>query len=770
MSTTYSDLLEVMEVKEKIALLTGNGLWKTAKLDKHNIDSLVLTDGTYGVRYSISGIDDNSGSIDDFIDVVHQDANDAFPFGMSLPATCFPNGCSIACSWDIELMEKMGNALAEECKTLGVDVLLGPGINIRRTPLAGRGYEYYSEDPMLTGELAAGLINGIQKRGVATSLKHFACNNSEYKRTTMDSVVDERALREIYLSGFKRAIDKSDPWSVMSSYNRLNGVQASSDAWLLNTVLRQEWGYKGMVISDWFGIKDCPAALLAGNDLSMPETEKHKTTLLTALETGQITEDDLDTACRRVLTFIHKAKAGREPGFKVDYSHNHKLAQQIASESIVLLKNDNDLLPLQSTKHKRIAVLGESAQLPVFQGSGCATTRPYFKDCPLDEIIELAGDEFDITYAKGLADSDTDLEQAISYAQNIALHTDVAIIFANTIVGEDGENGDRENLDIIPAHQALIESVSQVQTNIIVVLANSDAVTMPWINQVSSVLETFFAGQGMGGAVAQILFGHKNPCGKLTVTMPNTVEETPAYLSYPGDGLKHTYSEGIFVGYRYYDRRNIEPLFPFGFGMSYTEFKYSNIRASTSKLTQGESVTVTLDVTNVGKRTGKEIVQLYLVAPTGAYLREKQALKGFSKIQLAPGETKSVAIELNWYDFCYYHPEAKSWKATSGRHTLAVAKSSRHHQGSVDIDVEPNPYYETVNADSTLNDLIANPFALQKMLKFISTQTGKDQTEIYKELEEIASFVFFGLEMYLIEELNIKTSKEEINTVLNCTH
>ncbi|WCE28808.1 beta-glucosidase [Vibrio sp. SCSIO 43137] len=768
MSKTYSDLLEAMDIKEKITLLTGNGLWQTAKIDKHNIDSLILTDGTYGVRYSTNGIDENSGSIDDFIDVVNQDANDAFPFGMSLPATCFPNGCSVACSWDVDLIKQMGNALAEECKTVGVDVLLGPGINIRRTPLAGRGYEYYSEDPVLSGELAAGLINGMQKRGVAACLKHFACNNSEYKRTTMDSLVDERALREIYLAGFKRTIDKSDPWSVMSSYNRLNGVQTSHNKWLLNSVLREEWGYQGMVISDWFGVKDCPAALLAGNDLSMPETQKHKTTLLAAFEDGQITEHDLDTACHRVLSFIDKAKSGREAKFTTDYSRNHKLAQQIASESIVLLKNDNNLLPLLSAKHKRIAVLGESAQLPVFQGSGCATTRPYFRDCPLDEIIELAGEHFDIKYAKGTANDETE-QQALSYAQQIAQSSDVAIIFVNTIVGEDGENGDRENLDIIPSHQTLIESVSQVQPNIVVVLANSDAVTMPWINHACSILETFFAGQGMGGAVAQILFGHANPCGKLTVTMPHTLEETPAYLNYPGDGLSHTYGEGIFVGYRYYDKRNIEPLFPFGFGMSYTEFTYSNIQVSTLKLGQGESVTVTVDVTNVGKYAGKEIVQLYLAAPAGVYLREKQALKGFSKIHLKPAETKNVSITLEWDDFCFYHPKAKSWKATPGKHSLIVAKSSRHHQGSVDIAVEPEPYYETLNADSTLSDLIENPAALAAMLKFISSQTGMLQGKVYEELKQVASFMFFGLDMYLIEELNIKTSKEEINKILEST-
>jgi beta-glucosidase len=770
MPTTNDQRLINMTIEEKVSFLSGKGLWRTLALKHHNIDDIVMTDGTYGVRYDKKQIEEGaSWSVDDFFDVVNQQADTVESsesvFGLSEPATCFPNGSSIACSWDTELLTEMGKALAVECQHYNVDLLLGPGINIRRTPLAGRGYEYYSEDPILSGELAAGLINGLQSNGVGASLKHFACNNSEYKRTEMDSVIEERALREIYLSGYKRAIDKSNPWTVMSSYNRLNGVQAAEDNKLLNDILRDEWGYKGLVVSDWYGIKDRPASLLAGNDLAMPESELDKSTLLLAVQQGKVSLTDVDLACSRVLTLIDKVHALRQTNVNADFSQSHKLAQRLASESLVLLKNERNILPLQNDTHK-IGVFGLPAQTPVIQGSGCATTRPYFLDCPLEEIIDVAGENFDIRYAPGTSADNSENSSELEKAKDLAKEMDVAVIYVSTAVGWDGENGDRQNLDIIPEHQKLIEALSEVQKNIVVVVANSDAVVMPWLDKTTAVIETFFAGQGMGRAVAEALFGHVNPSGKLTVTVPNCIEETPAYLTYPGENNRHYYSEGIYVGYRYYDKRKMEPLFPFGFGLSYTQFKYSNIRLSESTLTEGKSVAVSFDITNTGSRHGKEIAQVYLSAPDGLFCREKQSLKGFAKVSLDPGETKQVSIQLNWDDFCYYNPEAKRWLAEAAVHSIIVAKSSRQHELQADITVQPIPYYKQLQTDSTLVELLETPPALANVISLIETKSKLSSTEIYKKLTTFAPNVFFGMLRSLNDVLGLDISEQELKEAL----
>ena len=772
MQNSLNTLLNTMTTEEKVALLSGSGLWRTKAFEHLGLGDIVMTDGTYGVRYSKAQIEQGADwCVDDFLNVVNQQADskggsEAY-FGFSEPATCFPNGSSVGCSWDIDLLEEMGQALAVECQHYGVDILLGPGINIRRTPLAGRGYEYYAEDPVLSGDLAAGLINGLQEQGVGASLKHFACNNSEYKRTEMDSVVDERALREIYLSGFKRAIDKSQPWTVMSSYNRLNGIQTSHNPWLLNTVLREEWGYPGVVMSDWYGIKNRPASLLAGNDLAMPESHRDKASLLAAVQNGEVSEQTLNTACERMLALIDKARSGRQKDTRADFAAHHQLAQRIAADSLVLLKNDTDLLPLEIGAVQHIAVLGLPAQIPVIQGSGCATTRPYLLDCPLDEIVDIAGDNFTVEYAAGMGNDNQDDEKALAQAVQLAAKSDVAVVFASTAVGEDGENGDRENLDILPAHQKLIEAVAEVQPNLVVVLANSDAVVMPWARKTRAILETFFAGQGMGRAVAEALFGLVNPSGKLTVSVPNTLEETPAYLSYPGENNRHLYSEGIYVGYRYYDNRRQEPLFPFGFGLSYTQFSYSNITASRSTLPEGESVTVTLDVTNTGKRAGKEIVQLYLSAPQGPYCREVQALKGFAKVALAPGETKPVSMTLDWDDFCYFNPQAKKWLAFPGSHTLTVARSSRQPELTVDIMLQPEPYYPPLQIDSSLVDLLANPDATTRIVRLVQAKSQMAEEEVREKLTAIAPDMFCGMAVTFNEMLGLDISDDELALALD---
>ncbi|AHG19290.1 beta-glucosidase [Chania multitudinisentens RB-25] len=780
MNNHFQETIAAMSAAEKVTFLTGNGLWRTSSLPQHGIKDIVMTDGTYGVRYSTAQIDHGENwSMDDFLSVITQNAGDLGQnqeparggsealFSHSKPATCFPNGSTLACSWDTELVYQMGQALARECQEMGVDILLGPGINIRRTPLAGRGYEYYAEDPVVSGDLAAALINGLQDTGVGASLKHFAGNNSEYRRTEMDSVIEERALREIYLAGFQRAIEKSNPWTVMSSYNRLNGVQTSQDRFLLTTVLRDEWQYEGLVMSDWYGIKDRPASLLAGNDLAMPETRGYKEELLAAIERGDIPQDLLDRACMRMLTLIDKVQRNRRQNTRADLNRHHLLAQQLAAESIVLLKNEGQLLPLTPAHVHKIAILGKPAQEPVIQGSGCATTRPYLLDRPLDEIFDIASSDFQIKYAIGTPNDSIVDEQAQKAAVELASQAEVAVIFVSTAIGEDGENGDRKDLNILPTHEALIRAVAQVQPNVVVVLANSDAVVMPWLPCCKAVLETFFAGQGMGRAVADILFGRINPSGKLTVTIPNTLEETPAWLHYPGENLRHYYGEGLFVGYRYYDKRHITPLFPFGFGLSYTQFAYHNLQLSSSTLLSNETLDISLEVVNTGKMAGKEIVQLYISAPQGELLREPQALKGFTKISLQPGETRQVTLKLHWKDLACYHPGIGGWIVESGIYRIKLGKSSRDISLESDLQVLGEPQQAPLQNDNSLQQLINHPRAFSRVVSLIAAKNGQPEAQIRDRLIALAPDMFCGMFIALTEFLALDISHQELSAALN---
>ncbi|QHM75366.1 Thermostable beta-glucosidase B [Mixta theicola] len=779
MNGDFHSTIAAMTAEEKVALLTGSGLWRTASLPQHGISDIVMTDGTYGVRYSSAQIDgEEKWSMDDFISVITQSAGQASVkeeatkggsealFSASLPATCFPNGSSLACSWDVELVRQMGQALGRECQQMGVDILLGPGINIRRTPLAGRGYEYYAEDPVVSGDLAAALINGLQEEGVGASLKHFAANNSEYRRTEMDSIIEERALREIYLAGFQRAIAKSQPWTVMSSYNRLNGVQTSQDPFLLTQVLRDEWGYDGLVMSDWYGIKDRPASLLAGNDLAMPETRRDKQTLLAAIASGEVPMEVVDRACLRMLQLVDKVERHRRPQTRADFAAHHALSQRLAAESIVLLKNEGDLLPLDARKTPRIAVIGKPAQEPVIQGSGCATTVPYLLDRPLDEIFDLAGDEFHVSWAIGAPDDTHCDEQALAQAREAAQAADVALVFVSTAVGEDGENGDRQDLNILPVHERLIHEVAAVQPNLVVVLANSDAVVMPWLGECRALLETFFAGQGMGRAVAEILFGKRNPCGKLTVTMPNTLEETPAWLHYPGENLRHYYGEGLFVGYRYYDKRQLTPQFPFGFGLSYTRFAYDNIALSACRIGAGETLNVTFDLTNCGDREGKEIVQLYAAAPAGELIREVRALKAFTKVALAAGETRRVTLSLPIADLACYHPGLEEWVITPGRWQIFVGASSRDLPLSASVEVDCPARYLPLRDDNSLQQLIQQPEAFARVVALIAAKSGVPEPQVREKLIRLAPDMVFGLLTSLTEFLALDIERDELNAVL----
>ncbi|MDR3517684.1 MAG: glycoside hydrolase family 3 C-terminal domain-containing protein [Azospirillaceae bacterium] len=742
------DRVALMSLAEKIDLLGGHGMWKTKAVARLGIPEIVMTDGTYGVRYSIEQIDNDAPGGQDleaFLGVVNRRANEVqAAWGQMRPATCFANGSSLASSWDVALAYELGAALARECQALGVHLLLGPGINLRRTPLAGRSYEYYSEDPVLTGDFAAAVINGLQDGGVGASLKHFACNNSEVERTTMDSIVTERALREVYLLGFERAIRKSKPWTVMSSYNKLNGCQAAENGWLLTTVLREAWGYDGVVISDWHGIKDRPAALLAGNDLDMPESQTRKEQLLTALALGSVSVAAVDAACTRVLGLISRAKAGERRDQPCDFDGHHNLARRMAGESIVLLKNDG-VLPLDPARLRRILVVGAGAIEPVIQGSGCATTTPTRVDVPLNEIKALAGPDSVVDYCPGYGDDPAQFDALRAEALGRAVGAAVVIVFAHTAVGYDGEGSDRRDLNLAPGHDLLIGALAAQHANVVVVLANPDAVVMPWLDAVAAVVETFFAGQAMGGAVADILFGKVNPSGKLTVTFPVKLEDIPGYLTYPGENGRHLYSEDVYVGYRYYDRRGVDPLFPFGFGLSYTTFAYSDLHLSAAIVGSGDTLTVSFSVTNVGGRQGKEICQVYLQPTAPRLHRPLRALAGFAKIELAPGETGRVSVVLESRDFMVFDPAYGRWLLDRDQVTVAVGASSRDIRLAATVRCDGEAaLYRKLARDTQPVFVLENPLARRAFVGFLQTNVGISAPEAERILEGCRSS-FFGI-------------------------
>lgn len=737
-------LIAEMTTEEKVALLGGHHMWKTKAIPRLDIPNIVMTDGTYGVRYSIPQIDDDEAGGQDFsafLSVVNQRADDIqITWGKIKLATCFPNGTSIACSWDVGLAQELGEALARECQEFGVHLLLGPGINIRRTPLGGRSYEYYSEDPIISGDFAAAVISGLQENGIGASLKHFACNNSEIERTTMDSVVDERALREIYLKGFERAIKKANPWTVMSSYNRLNGVQAAENKWLLNDVLREQWGYDGMVISDWHGIKDRPASVIAGNDLDMPESETRKAELLEAIEMGRVDMGTVDRACARVLQLIRLSKLNERRAVSFDRDAHHALARRMAAESIVLLKNEEALLPIDMSKARRIVVVGEAANKPVIQGSGCATTLPTSVDSPIDEIRKLAGNGIRVDWYRGT--SEVEAERSALRAEAIAGagNADVVIMFVNTEVGYDGEGSDRRTLDIAPGHEDLIRTLSEANPNVVVVVASPDAVVMPWIDHAKSVVEAFFSGQAMGGALADVLFGKVNPSGKLTTTFPKRIEDIPAYLSYPGENGRHNYSEGIFVGYRWYDTAKVEPLFPFGYGLSYTNFAYSDIELDHETLTDGETLTVTVTIENTGKVAGKEICQLYAAYGQPRLKRPVRELKAFTKVALEPGERKAVTLTVPVEDLKVYDSSRGIFILDDDIIDIQIGASSRDIRLSAKVKtVAPHWRHRKIDWDTQPVFILSNPIARPKFNAFLRKQLGIGEAEADRMLDHCAN-------------------------------
>lgn len=645
-------LITHMTLEEKATLCTGASPWTTSPVESLGVPEMIMSDGPHGVRRVA---DSNSLA------------------STSLPATCFPTASCLASTWDVDMMYKMGEALAEECLSLNVDVLLGPGANMKRSPLGGRNFEYFSEDPYLAGELAAHLIHGVQSRGVGTSLKHFATNNQEFQRFSISANLDDRTLREIYLPAFEKAVKQAKPWTVMCAYNKINGEYCSENHYLLTDILKKEWGFEGLVVSDWGAVHDRVASLKGGLDLEMPGPQHRRVkAVVEAVRCGKLDEAILDESVRRILNVVFKAKETPKTG-TFDVSAHHALAQQIASEGIVLLKNDG-LLPLKNQQH--IAVIGRAAETAHFQGGGSSHINPTRVAMPFKELQTRAG-EAELVYAEGYPTDNTFSQKLIDQAVEIAQTADVAVLYIALPAFKESEGYDRSDLDLTDQQIALIQAVANVQPKTVVVLNNGAPIAMRgWIEKVAAVLEAYMMGQAGGAAIADILFGHVNPSGKLAETFPHKLSDTPAFLNWPGGAGEISYGEGLFIGYRYYDAKEVPVLFPFGYGLSYTTFAYSHAKVSATPFKDVEGLVVTVNVTNTGHIAGKEIVQVYVHDQKSELVRPPKELKGFAKVELQPGETKTVSISLDFRAFAYYHPEYKQWITEDGDYDILIAASA----------------------------------------------------------------------------------------------
>lgn len=689
MKPNIEQLISQLTLEEKAGLCSGQDFWRLKSIDRLEIPSIMVADGPHGLRKE-------------------PDAADYLVAGQSLPATCFPSAVTLACSWDRGLISRMGEALGKECQAEGVSVLLGPGANIKRSPLCGRNFEYFSEDPLLSSEMAASHIRGVQSQEVGTSLKHFALNNQEYRKMTTDTVADERTLREIYLASFEGAVTQGKPWTVMTSYNRVNGEYSSENAYLLTEVLRKDWGFEGVVVSDWGAVNKRVPSLAAGLDLEMPfNIGEGDRQIIEAVKNGEIAEEVLDRAVASLLTLAFKGHGGKRKQTSFNTMEHHLLASEVARESMVLLKNEGNLLPI--AKESNIAILGGFARSPRFQGGGSSNIVPTRLDNILDCIGAKVGEAGRLKYAQGyLLDSDGGSEELLAEAKAAAQAAEIAIIFAGLPNRYETEGYDRTHLGLPDNHIALIEAVSAVQPNVIVVLSNGSPVEMPWLPKVKSVLEAYLGGQAQGSAIADLLFGDANPCGKLAETFPVQLSDNPSYLFFPGENDRVEYREGLFVGYRYYDSKKVEPLFPFGHGLSYTSFRYSGLQVNKRKLVDNETVTVTVDITNTGQRAGKEIVQLYVRDMEASVARPLQELRGFEKIYLLPGEQKKVSFELGKRAFAYYAPERKDWHVESGEFEIRIGSSSRDLRLSTVVLLESTDRpLAAFTRNSTIGDLIS---------------------------------------------------------------
>ncbi len=682
-------LIVQMTLEEKAGLCSGLDFWHTKPVERLGVPSVMVSDGPHGLRKQDEQAD-------------HLGLNE------SIPAVCMPAACATAASFDRDLIQWMGQSIGASCQHERLSVVLGPAVNIKRSPLCGRNFEYLSEDPYLAGEMAAAYINGVQSQNVGTSIKHFAANNQEHRRMSSSSDVDERTLREIYFPAFETAVKKAQPWTVMCSYNKINGVYASQNHWLLTDVLRKEWGFQGYVMSDWGAVSDRVPGLAAGLDLEMPSSGGvNDKKIVEAVRSGELDEAVLDQAVERILTINYRYLENARPDTRWDKEADHLLAAEIAGQCMVLLKNEG-VLPL--SEKDDVAFIGEFAKKPRYQGGGSSHINSFRTTSALEAAQGLK-----VTYAQGYdvaADAATD--EMIAQAVAAARAAKTAVVFAGLPDAYESEGYDRTHMSLPACQNKLIEAVAAANPNTVVVLHNGSPVEMPWVDKVKGVLEAYLGGQAVGLATVRILYGQVDPSGRLAESFPVKLSDNPSYLYYGGEGDRTEYREGVFVGYRYYDKKQMPVLFPFGHGLSYTTFAYSDLRLSADHITDRDTLTVTVKAANTGSRHGKTVVQLYVGDVESSVVRPVRELKGFEKVELAPGESKDVTFTLDKRSFAYWNEQLHDWYVETGDFTIEIGQSSRAIDVAATVHVTGTVKCKKhYTKDSIFLDILSDPAAAQ---------------------------------------------------------
>ena len=708
------DLVSELTLTEKAGLLSGGDFWHTKAVERLGIPAIMMSDGPHGLRKQ-----DDKGD--------HLGVND------SIRAVCFPAACATAASFDRSAAKRIGEALGDACRHEKVGVILGPAVNIKRSPLCGRNFEYYSEDPFLAGRMAASFIDGVQSRGVGTSIKHFAANSQEHRRMSSSSNVDERTLREIYLPAFEYAVRETQPWTVMCSYNRLNGVFASENRKLLTEILRNEWGFLGLVVSDWGAVSDRVAGVAAGMDLEMPSSDGiNDRKIVRAVESGALSMEDVDRACERVLNLVYRAVRNEDSGAAWDMEAQHALAAETAADCMVLLKNEKSVLPL--SKSAKVAFIGEFAEKPRYQGGGSSHINSFKVTGALEAARESG---LDVIFAKGYSAADDEAkEEEIAEAVAAAESADIAVVFAGLPDSYESEGYDRTHMRLPECQNRLIRAVVRANPATVVVLHNGSPVEMPWIDEVPAVLEAYLGGQAVGEAEVRVLYGDVNPSGHLAETFPKKVSDNPSWLFYGGEPSGTDYREGVFVGYRYYDKKEMDVLFPFGHGLSYTEFRFDGLSLSESRVGEGDTLEAAVTVTNTGSRAGKAVVQLYVENASSEIIRPLRELKGFEKILLQPGESREVTFSLDRRAFAYWDTETGGWSVPGGTYRILAGGSSRDLPAAASVGVEPSaarPVKYDIN--SIFMDIMKDPRAMEILGPVLrrheedNTISGREESE-----------------------------------------
>lgn len=690
-----------LTLEEKAALTSGTNPWSLGNVADKGLPNYTITDGPHGLRKA-----QNTESMD-----VEE----------NVPATCFPPAAGMACSWNPELVERVGEAMGEECIQEQVAVILGPGVNIKRNPLGGRCFEYWSEDPYLAGHTAVGIVKGVQSKGVGTSLKHFAANNQETDRLRISATISPRALREIYLPAFEYIVKTAQPWTVMCSYNKINGVFSSQNRWLLTDVLRGEWGFKGIVMSDWGAVSDRVAALNAGLNLEMPPSNTDDQ-IVAAAKDGRIPATQLDEMAQGMIDLVAKARpAMSRDGYRYDVDVHNEVARQAAVESMVLLKNEDATLPV--AKGAKIAVIGEFARTPRYQGAGSSLINPTKLTSFLD-AIEERGVAADFAPGFTLDDAAQDpalTEQAVTAAQQ----ADVVLLFLGLPAAYESEGFDRATLDIPAKQVEVLDAVAAANPNVAVVLSNGSVVSMPWRGRAKAILETWLLGQAGGAALADVIFGGETPSGKLAQTIIDDVNDDPSAMNWPGEEGHVDYGEGVFVGYRYHDTFRKQVTYPFGYGLSYATF---DVHDATVAKTGPRTAEVTVTVTNTSDVAGAETVQVYVAPPKAKVARPVHELKGFAKVALEPGESKNVTIALDDRAFAYWSERFDDWHVEGGTYTVEVGVSSRDIISRLGVEIDDDGKIMNLDEWSTFGEWLDDPIGapiLQHVLDDMGKEAGR---------------------------------------------